>query len=67
MGRKPLYRSIYHQLRYQILSGEWQIGSLLPPERKLAEEMGVSRNTIVRAFDDLETEGLITSRMGSGR
>jgi len=67
MGRKPLYQSIYNRLRYQILSGEWQIGSVLPPERKLAEELGVSRNTIVRAYNDLEAEALIASKMGSGR
>ncbi len=67
MGRKPIYQDIYHQLRYQILSGERPIGSPLPPERKLAEQMQVSRNTIVKAYADLEAEGLIAGRMGSGR
>ncbi|WP_139490149.1 PLP-dependent aminotransferase family protein [Brevibacillus dissolubilis] len=67
MGRKAIYQSIFHQLRYQILSGEWPIGSPLPPERKLAEELHVSRNTIVRAYAELESEGLIESRVGSGR
>lgn len=67
MGRKPIFHKVYHQLRYQILSGERPIGSQMPPERKLAEEMGVSRNTIVRAYGELEAEGFIAGRMGSGR
>lgn len=67
MGRKTIYQEVYHQLRYQILSGERPIGSPLPPERKLAAEMEVSRNTIVKAYDELEAEGLIAGKMGSGR
>jgi DNA-binding transcriptional MocR family regulator len=67
MGRKPIYHKVYHQLRYQILSGERPIGSKMPPERKLADELGVSRNTVVRAYDELEAEGFIAGRMGSGR
>lgn len=67
MGRKPIYNKVYNQLRYQILSGEVPIGSSLPPERKLAEQLGVSRNTVVRAYSELELEGFISSRMGSGR
>ncbi|MBO8164955.1 MAG: PLP-dependent aminotransferase family protein [Brevibacillus sp.] len=67
MGRKAKYISVLHQLRYQILSGEWPIGSALPPERKLADQLGVSRNTVVRAYSELEAEGLIAGRMGSGR
>jgi DNA-binding transcriptional MocR family regulator len=67
MGRRPIYHKVYHQLRYQILSGERPIGSQMPPERKLAEELGVSRNTVVRAYDELEAEGFIAGRMGSGR
>ncbi|WP_386044357.1 PLP-dependent aminotransferase family protein [Tumebacillus lipolyticus] len=67
MRRKTLYHTVTQQLRYQILSGEWPIGSKLPPERRLAEEWGVSRNTIVHAYADLEAEGLIFSKVGSGR
>lgn len=67
MGRKTVYQTVYNRLRYQILSGESPIGTPLPPERRLAEEWGVSRNTVVRAYEDLESEGLIFSKMGSGR
>ncbi|WP_240689193.1 PLP-dependent aminotransferase family protein [Ammoniphilus sp. YIM 78166] len=67
MGRKTVYQTVYNRLRYQILSGEAPIGTPLPSERRLAEEWGVSRNTVVRAYEDLESEGLIWSKMGSGR
>jgi len=67
MGRKPIYQKVYQHLRYQILSGEWPIGSQIPPERKMAEQLGVSRNTVVKAYAELEDEGFLESRMGSGR
>lgn len=67
MGRTPIYTRVYNQLRYQILSGELPIGSHLPPERKLAARLGVSRNTVVRAYAELEVEGFIAGKMGSGR
>lgn len=67
MGRNPIYTKVYNELRYKILSGDLPIGSLLPPERKLADQLGVSRNTVVRAYTELEAEGLIAGKMGSGR
>ncbi|KEO84699.1 PLP-dependent aminotransferase family protein [Tumebacillus flagellatus] len=67
MSRKTLYQQVYHKLRYLILSGEWTMGSALPSERSLSSEWNVSRNTIVRAFVELEDEGLVYSKVGSGR
>lgn len=67
MTRKTLYQTVYQRLRYLILSGEWSIGSALPSERTLAADWDVSRNTMVRALTELEDEGLIYSRVGSGR
>jgi GntR family transcriptional regulator len=42
------------------------IGAAIPPERQLAEELGVSRMTLRRAVEDLEREGLLRRRQGSG-
>lgn len=67
MTRKTLYQTVYQRLRYLILSGEWPIGSALPSERTLAADWEVSRNTMVRALTELEDEGLIYSKVGSGR
>ncbi len=62
----PAYRALYEQLRSSILSGQLKAGSRLPPSRALAAEMGVSRNTVIAAFEQLESEGYVTGRQGSG-
>jgi GntR family transcriptional repressor for pyruvate dehydrogenase complex len=63
---RRLYRQIADQLRQLIQSGEFAIGSRLPPERDLAAKMGVSRPSVREALIALEVEGLIEVRMGSG-
>lgn len=63
---RRLYRQIADQLRQLIQTGEFAIGSRLPPERDLATKMGVSRPSVREALIALEVEGLIEVRMGSG-
>lgn len=53
-------------LRSSILSGEYPAGSLLPPERHLAESMGVNRLTLRAALARLESEKLVVPRQGQG-
>jgi GntR family transcriptional repressor for pyruvate dehydrogenase complex len=53
-------------LRKRILSGEYSVGERLPPERLLAEQLGVTRNTLRAAMGRLEGEGLLEIRQGSG-
>ena len=53
-------------LREAIRSGSHPIGSRLPSEARLVQQHGVSRPTVMRALNDLEAEGLIERRMGSG-
>jgi 2-aminoadipate transaminase len=62
----PIYRQIYERLREQILAGALPEGTRLPPERALAERMGVNRSTVVHAYRDLAADGLIEQRVGSG-
>lgn len=62
----PLYRQLYERLRQQILDGGLPSGSRLPPSRELAKQLGVSRNTVVLAFEQLQSEGFIESRVGDG-
>jgi DNA-binding Lrp family transcriptional regulator len=58
--------TILATLRSRISDGEYRPGYNLPPQRALAEEFGVSRDTIQRVLEELKTEGWIESRRGSG-
>jgi GntR family transcriptional regulator / MocR family aminotransferase len=61
-----LYRWLYEQLRGAILDGRLQPGARLPATRDLAEAYGLSRTTIVAAFEQLRSEGYVEGRVGSG-
>ena len=62
----PLYQQIETYLRQGILSGSLAADTRLPASRQLARDLGVNRITVENAYAELETEGLIYSRMGSG-
>ena len=63
---ESLSRQIYRALRDGILAGRLAGGLRLPSTRALAIDLGVSRNTIVTAFDQLLAEGYVQSRVGRG-
>jgi DNA-binding FadR family transcriptional regulator len=63
---RRLYRQIADQLRQLIDDGEYGVGSRLPTERELAEQLGVSRPTVREALIALEVEGRLRIRVGSG-
>jgi GntR family transcriptional regulator/MocR family aminotransferase len=62
----PLYQQIEDHLRRGILSGSLAPHTRLPASRQLARDLGVNRITVENAYGELETEGLIYSKMGSG-
>src|SRR5262249_33738075 len=62
----PLYQKLYGAMRQAILSGQMEAGTRLPSTRNLADELAVSRNTVVNAFDQLIAEGYVESRTGDG-
>jgi len=64
--RSPAYRGLRLALQERIGDGRIPIGSRLPSERAVAEVLGVSRNTVTRAYADLITAGFATARQGSG-
>lgn len=64
--KTPLIRQIYKQLRIKILNGEISAGSRLPSTRQLAEELEVSRNVILEAYDQLLAEGFLEGQRGAG-
>jgi DNA-binding LacI/PurR family transcriptional regulator len=63
---KPRSRQIYDSLRTRIDSGELLPGAKLPTEVQLMQHFAVSRTTVSRALRDLELQGLIRRRRGSG-
>jgi GntR family transcriptional regulator/MocR family aminotransferase len=61
-----LYEQIYQSLRSAILAGQLAPGSRLPSTRALAHELGVSRNVVLLAYDQLLAEGYAVGQTGSG-
>lgn len=62
----PMYRQVIDQVRDAIATGDLKPDQLLPSIRELALDLEVSVITIKRAYQDLESEGLIRTRRGMG-
>jgi GntR family transcriptional regulator/MocR family aminotransferase len=62
----PLHRQLYEGLRRAMLEGNLPAGERLPSSRDLAQDLGLSRNTVVAAINQLSVEGYLVSRVGSG-
>ncbi|SDS38609.1 GntR family transcriptional regulator [Paenibacillaceae bacterium GAS479] len=63
---EPLYHQIKSQLRALIATGQLVENTLLPSNRELAQSLNCSLITIRRVYQDLEVEGLLRTRQGSG-
>ncbi|GGM90103.1 FadR/GntR family transcriptional regulator [Streptomyces fuscichromogenes] len=64
--RSALSEQVIAELRNQITSGEWPVGSRIPTEPELVEQLGVARNTVREAVRALAHNGLLDIRQGSG-
>lgn len=64
--RKQLYEQLVDNIRYLILSGEIKPGEKLPSVRSLAKELGINPNTIQKAYNELERQGVILTLQGRG-
>ncbi|WP_158498555.1 MocR-like pyridoxine biosynthesis transcription factor PdxR, partial [Zymomonas mobilis] len=64
--KTPVYKQLYYQIHAAILDGRLEAGSRLPASRILAQELGLSRNSVVTALDHLHAEGYVISRTGDG-
>jgi GntR family transcriptional regulator/MocR family aminotransferase len=62
----PLYQQIGTYLKQAILSGSLTADTRLPACRQLARDLGINRTTVENAYAELEADGLVFSRMGSG-
>src|SRR5580700_516412 len=65
-SKTPAYRWLYAAVRGEILDGRLRPGTRLPATRDLAERYGLSRGTIVSAFEQLRSEGYVEGSVGSG-
>ena len=65
-SRVPIYRQIVDRLREMILTGSLPPGFRLPPERRLAETLGVNRSTVLSAYRELKGDGLVDAHVGRG-
>ena len=64
--RRPVYRQIAEEIKTLIARGELHEGMTLPPVRQVAADLGVNLNTIAAAYRELQREGLVKVRHGSG-
>jgi GntR family transcriptional regulator len=62
----PIHYRLQQEIRRQIESGQWPPGSVIPPERKMAEDYGVSLGTVRTAILNLVSEGLLHRIQGKG-
>ena len=63
----PIYSQLVDKIKLSIVSGQLPPGEKLSTVRDLAAEAGVNPNTMQRAFQELEREGLVFSQRSSGR
>lgn len=63
---RPVYLQLVDQVRYAAASGRLRAGDALPSIRPLAEELRVNRNTIAKAYAELESQGVIETSAGKG-
>ncbi|MEN6403755.1 MAG: GntR family transcriptional regulator [Armatimonadia bacterium] len=62
----PLHLQLKEQMRLAIATGALVVGDQLPTVRELAAQLRINPNTIARVYRDLQAEGLLASRQGSG-
>ncbi|MGV3487725.1 MAG: GntR family transcriptional regulator [Tuberibacillus sp.] len=63
---QPLYEQILNQIRSAIVKGEIGLGEKIPSVRELAQGLHINPNTVMRAYQELERDGLTEKRRGQG-
>lgn len=62
----PFYRQIIEQVKFAIARGDLRPGDRLPTVRQLAVDLAINLNTVVRAYREMEIEGVLNTQQGSG-
>jgi GntR family transcriptional regulator len=63
---EPLFEQISFAVKEAVARGELAQGAKLPSVRELAQELSINPNTVVRAYEALERDGVVTRRQGAG-
>jgi GntR family transcriptional regulator len=62
----PIYRQLMEQVRCEVMLGRLQPGDQLPTLREVVDTLAINPNTVVKAYTELEHEGLVVRRQGMG-
>jgi GntR family transcriptional regulator len=62
----PFYRQIIEQVKFAIARGDLKPGDRLPTMRQLAVDLSINPNTVIRAYREMEIEGVLDTHQGSG-
>jgi GntR family transcriptional regulator len=62
----PIYMQIVHSIKHQVATGRLKPGVQLPTVREMATDLRINPNTVARAYDSLDTDGVITTQQGRG-
>ncbi len=62
----PIYEQIIAQLTYAIAAGDLKTGEMIPSVREVSKKLVVNPNTVAKAFQELERQGIVISRRGRG-
>jgi len=63
---QPLWEQVLHQIRGAVARGELRAGEKIPSLRELAGQLRINPNTVMRAYQELERDGLTETRRGQG-
>jgi len=62
----PIYLQIVHAIKHQVATGRLKPGTQLPTVRELATSLRINPNTVARAYDQLDSDNVITTQQGRG-
>ncbi len=62
----PFYRQIIERVKFAIARGQLTPGDQLPTVRQLAADLSINPNTVIRAYRQMEIEGVLDTQQGSG-
>lgn len=62
----PIYQQIVHSIKHQVATGQLKPGEQLPTVRELAADLRINPNTVARAYDQLDSDSVISTQQGRG-